>query len=215
MRFADGKTKEFQHPRSVEGLAFSPKGMRFGVARYNGATLHFPATDGKPTELEWAGAHTAITFSPDGNFVVTAMQENALHGWKLADGKHMRMSGYPAKVKSLSWSAKGKWLASSGAPAAIVWPFQAKDGPMGKAPLELGTRGNAVVTSVACHPSQEIVAIGYNDGMVMAVRFADAKEVLLRRPGKGAISSMMWDDEERRIAFGTEAGDCGVIDIAG
>jgi WD40 repeat protein len=215
VRFADGKTKEFQHPRSVESLAFSPKGMRFGVARYNGVTLHFPGTDGKPTELEWAGAHTAITFSPDGNFVVTAMQENALHGWKLADGKHMRMSGYPSKVKSLSWSAKGKWLASSGAQGAIVWPFQAKDGPMGKAPLELGTRGNAMVTSVACHPSQEISAIGYNDGMVMAVRFADSKEVLLRRPGKGAVSSMMWDDEERRIAFGTETGDCGVIDIAG
>ena len=62
-----------------------------------------------------------------------------------------------------------------------------------------------MVTSVACHPSQDIVAIGYNDGMVMAVRFADAKEVLLRRPGKGAVSSMMWDDEERRIAFGTES----------
>ena len=197
------RLKEFAHPRSVEGLAFSPKGMRFGVARYNGATLHFPATDGKPTELEWAGAHTGITFSPDGNFLVTTMQENALHGWKLADGKHMRMTGYPAKVKSLSWSAKGKWLASSGAPAAIVWPFQAKDGPMGKAPLELGTRGNAMVTAVACHPSQDIAAIGYDDGMVMAVRFADAKEVLLRRPGKGAITSMMWDDEERRIAFGT------------
>jgi len=215
VRFADGRTKEFQHPRTVEGLAFSPKGMRFGVARYNGVTLHFPATEGKPTELEWAGAHTAITFSPDGNFVVTAMQENALHGWKIADGKHMRMSGYPSKVKSLSWSAKGKWLASSGAPAAIVWPFQAKDGPMGKAPLELGTRANAMVTCVACHPSQEVAAIGYDDGMVMAVRFADQKEVLLRRPGKGAVTSMMWDDEERRIAFGTEAGDCGVIDIAG
>ena len=66
VRFSDGRTKEFQHPRTVEGLAFSPKGMRFGVARYNGVTLHFPATDGKPTELEWAGAHTAITFSPEG-----------------------------------------------------------------------------------------------------------------------------------------------------
>ncbi|RWK64925.1 WD40 repeat domain-containing protein [Mesorhizobium sp.] len=214
VRFADGKTKEFMHPRSVEGLAFSPKGMRFGVARYNGATLHFPAADGKPVELEWAGAHTGITFSPDGAFLVTTMQKNALHGWKLADGKHMRMSGYPGKVKSLSWSARGKWLASSGAPAAIVWPFSGKDGPVGKAPLELGTRGNAMVTSVACHPSQEVVAVGYDDGMVMAVRFADAKEVLLRRPGKGAITSMMWDREERRVAFGSTAGDCGVIDIS-
>ncbi|MBX3582023.1 MAG: WD40 repeat domain-containing protein [Rhizobiaceae bacterium] len=215
VRFSDGRSREFQHARTVEGLAFSPKGMRFAVARYNGVTLHFPATDGKPTELEWAGAHTAVTFSPDGNFVVTSMQENALHGWKLADGKHMRMTGYPGKVKSLSWSAKGKWLASSGASAAIVWPFQAKDGPMGKAPLELGTRGNALVTCVACHPSEDIVAIGYNDGMVLAVRFADAKEVLLRRPGKGPVTAMMWDKGERRIAFGTDAGDCGVIDITG
>jgi WD40 repeat protein len=213
VRFADGKVKEFVHSRSVEGIAFAPKGMRIGVARYNGATLHFPAADGKPTELEWAGAHTGIAFSPDGNFLVTTMQENALHGWKLADGKHMRMSGYPAKVKSLSWSAKGKWLASSGAPAAIVWPFQAKDGPMGKPPLELGTRGNTMVTCVACHPSQDVVAIGYEDGMVIAARFTDAKEVLLRRPGKGAITAMMWDREERRIAFGSATGDCGVIDI--
>lgn len=214
VKLPDGRVKEFQHPRSVEGLAFAPKGLRIGVARYNGATLHFPATDGKPTELEWAGAHTGITFSPDGNFLVTTMQENALHGWKLADGKHMRMSGYPAKVKSLSWSARGKWLASSGAPAAIVWPFQAKDGPMGKAPLELGTRGNAMVTSVACHPSDDVAAIGYDDGMVLAVRFADAKEVLLRRPGKGAITALMWDKSERRIVFGSAAGDCGVIDIS-
>lgn len=215
IRFADEATKELVHPRSVEGLAFSPKGMRFGVARYNGATLHFPTAEGKPVELEWAGAHTGITFSPDGNFVVTSMQENALHGWKLSDGKHMRMSGYPGKVKSLSWSAKGRWLASSGAQAAIVWPFQSKDGPMGKAPLELGTRGDAMVTSVACHPAEDIVAIGFDDGMVLAARFADGKEALLRRPGKGAISAMGWDGEGHRLAFGSATGDCGIIDITG
>jgi WD40 repeat protein len=214
VRLPDGKMKEFGHPRTVEGLGFAPKGLRLGVARYNGATLHFPATDGKPTELEWAGAHTGVAFSPDGNFLVTTMQENALHGWKLSDGKHMRMSGYPAKVKSLSWSVKGRWLASSGAPAAIVWPFQAKDGPMGKAPLELGTRGNFMVTAVACHPSDDIVAIGFDDGMILAARLADGKEVLLRRPGKGAVTAMAWDRSDRRLAFGSEAGDCGVVDIS-
>lgn len=214
VRLPDGKVKDLQHPRSVEGLGFAPKGLRLAVARYNGATLHFPATDGKPVDLEWAGAHTGVTFSPDGTFLVTTMQENALHGWKLADGKHMRMTGYPSKVKSLSWSAKGRWLASSGAPAAIVWPFQAKDGPMGKAPLELGTRGGSMVTAVACHPKEEIVAIGYDDGMILAARFADHKEVLLRRPGKGPISAMGWDASDRRLAFGSSAGDCGVVDIS-
>lgn len=214
VRFADGREKEFAHSRTVEGLAFAPKGFRVAVARYNGATLHFPLTDGKPTELEWAGAHTGVTFSPDGSFLVTTMQENALHGWRVADARHMKMTGYPAKVKSLSWSAKGRWLASSGANAAIVWPFQGKDGPMGKAPLELGTRGDSVVTSVSCHPADEIAAIGFADGMIMAVRFADAREVLLRRPGKGAVASMAWDKAGRRLAFGGEAGDCGVVDIS-
>lgn len=215
VRLPDGTLRELQHQRSVEGVAFAPKGMRVAAARYNGATLHFPATEGKPVELEWAGAHTGITFSPDGQYVVTTMQENALHGWKLSDGRHMRMAGYPAKVKAMSWSAKGKWLASSGAPAAIVWPFQGKDGPMGKAPLELGTRGDAMVTGVACHPTDDIVAIGYVDGMVLAARIADQKEVLLRRGGNGAVTAMGWGRAGHRLAFGTETGDCGVVDIAG
>ncbi|MCO5064909.1 MAG: WD40 repeat domain-containing protein [Rhizobiaceae bacterium] len=214
VRFSDGKTRTLAHKRSIEAVAFAPKGMRLAAAHYGGATLHFPASEGKPTELTWQGAHTRVMFSPDGNFLVTAMQENALHGWRLADARHMRMSGYPAKVKSMSWSVKGRWLATSGAPAAIVWPFQSKDGPMGKTPLELGTRGDALVTSVACHPTDEISAIGYNDGMILAVRFADAKEVVLRRAGKGAITSMSWDREGRRLVFGSEAGDCGVVDIS-
>jgi WD40 repeat protein len=214
----DGTAKEFAEERTVEALAFAPKGLRIAAARYNGVSLHWVNTTAPAADLDWKGAHTGVTFSPDGRFIVTQMQENALHGWKL-DGKagearHMRMTGYPAKVKSLSWSAKGKWLASSGAPAAIVWPFSAKDGPMGKAPLELGTRANIMVTCVAFHPVEEVLAIGFIDGMILGVRIADGKEALLRRPGKGAITAMSWSGNGKLVAFGSEAGDCGIIDIA-
>lgn len=205
--------REFEHERSVEGLAFAPKGLRLAVARYNGVTLHWLGSDAAPTELTWKGAHFGVTFSPDNRYVISAMQENALHGWRLSDDQHLRMSGYPTKVKSWSWSAKGKWLATSGAAAAIVWPFQSKDGPMGKAPLELGTRGNAMVTCVSCHPSEDMVAIGFDDGLILFVRFVDAKEVLLRRSGKGAVSAMNWDAAGHRLAFGCESGEAGIIDI--
>ncbi|MBC2886197.1 WD40 repeat domain-containing protein [Ochrobactrum sp. CM-21-5] len=213
VRTSDGKVQEFTQERSVEGIAFAPKGQRLAIARYNGATLIWTGTATKPVELEWKGAHIGVTFSPDGRFLITSMQENALHGWRLEDNRHMRMTGYPAKVKDWSWSAKAKWLATSGAPAAIVWPFSGKDGPMGKPPLELGLRGDSMVTAVACHPAEDIAAIGYNDGMILIVRLADSKEVLLRRPGKGAISSMGWDDHGHRLAFGSEAGDCGVVSL--
>ena len=218
VRQKDGTVKEFAEERSVEGLAFAPKGLRIAAARYNGVSLHWVGTNAPAADLDWKGAHTGVTFSPDGRFLVTTMQENALHGWKI-DGKpgehrHMRMTGYPAKVKSLSWSPKGKWLASSGAPAAIVWPFSSKDGPMGKAPLELGTRANIMVTQVSFHPAEEVLAIGFIDGMILGVRVADGKEALLRRPGKGAITGMGWSANGKLLAFASDAGDCGVVDIS-
>jgi WD40 repeat protein len=214
VRFADGRERAFDHARSVGGIAFAPKGMRLAVARYEGVTLWWAGTDAEPVNLAWKGAHLGVTFSPDGKYVVTSMQENALHGWKLEDGKDMKMSGYPAKPRSLSWSQKGRFLATSGANAAILWPFHFKDGPMGRQTLQLGAR-EALVTRVACHPRDEVVAIGYRDGMVLAVRFGDAQEALLRRPAGSPVSALAWDRQGRRLAFGCEGGAAGIIDIAG
>ncbi|MBV2184562.1 MAG: WD40 repeat domain-containing protein, partial [Rhizobium sp.] len=78
VRLADGTTRDFTEERTIEGLGFAPKGMRIAAARYNGVTMHWIGTTGAPVDLEWKGAHTGVTFSPDGRFVVTTMQENAL-----------------------------------------------------------------------------------------------------------------------------------------
>jgi WD40 repeat protein len=212
-REANGKVHELVHARTIEGLAFFPKGFRLACAHYDGVSLHFPGTKGGTHILPWKGAHLNTTIHPEGDYVITAMQENALHGWKLPEKRDLRMSGYPAKTKSFSWSAKGRYLATSGAPAAIVWPFLSKDGPMGKAPLELGTRGDSMVTHVACHPTEDLVAIGYADGMILLVRFSDAREVLLRRNDGAMITSLGWDRNGARIAFGSDKGACGVIDL--
>ena len=215
VRLGQAPVKEIAHERTVEDIAFAPKGLRAATARYDVASLFFPGTDARPASLEWKGAHLGIDFSPDGRFLVTVMQENALHGWRLSDGKHMKMTGYPSKVKDWSWSAKGKFLATSGAPAAILWPFSAKDGPMGKAPLELGTRGDQMVTAVACHPAEDMLAIAYSDGMILAVRFQDAREAVLRRGGDAPVRTMAWDGRGRLLAFGAESGQAGIIDISG
>jgi WD40 repeat protein len=207
----DGRERRLDLARAAGGLAFAPKGTRLAVARYDGVTLWWPGTDAVPQSLDWKGAHLGVSFSPDGKYLVTTMQDSALHGWRLADGKDMRMSGYPAKPRSLSWSAKGRFLATSGANAAVLWPFHHKDGPMGKPPLQLGAR-EVLVTRVACHPREETMAIGYQDGMVLAVRFADAGEAVLRRPGGGAVSALAWESSGRRLAFGTETGAAGIVE---
>jgi len=112
VRAAKGEEKSLEVPSTVGGLAFAPKGLRLAIAHYNGATLWFPNMAATPEFLAWAGSHLAVTFSPDNKFLVTAMHEAAMHGWRLADNRHMRMSGYPGRVRSMSWSAGGRFLAT-------------------------------------------------------------------------------------------------------
>jgi WD40 repeat protein len=213
--FVQGKDRrEFEAPSTVGGLAFLPKGFRLAIAHYNGATLWFPnAKDATPEFLEWKGSHLGATISPDGRFLVTAMQEPMLHGWRLIDRKHMRMSGYASRVMSLSWTADGDWLATSGAPQLILWPFQGKDGPMGKEPRALAPADHRVEV-VACHPKDPIVAAGYANGMVLFTRIADGAEILVRRPGNAPVSALAWSADGRYLSFGTEDGEAGVLDLA-
>jgi WD40 repeat protein len=208
------KLREFEAPSTVGGLAFLPKGFRLAIAHYNGATLWFPnAAQATPERLEWKGSHLGATVSPDGRFLVTSMQEAMLHGWRLADGKHMRMSGYSARVTSLGWTVGGAFLATSGSTELILWPFQGKDGPMAKEPRVLAPSENRVHV-VACHPRQEIIAAGYGDGLVLLVRIEDGAEILARKPGAAPVSALAWSAEGRLLAFGTEDGEAGIVDLA-
>ena len=213
--FAQSKDlREFEAPSTVGGLAFLPKGFRLAVAHYNGATLWFPnAPQAAPEGLEWKGSHLGATVSPDGRFLVTTMQEPMLHGWRLADRKHMRMSGYAARVTSLGWTSGGRWLATSGAPQLILWPFQTKDGPMGKEPRVLAPSQHRVEV-VACRPKRDFVAAGYADGLVLIVRIEDGAAILAKNPGEAPASALAWSPDGMLLAFGTENGEAGVIDLA-
>ena len=212
VRSGKGEDKSFDLPSTVGGLAFAPKGLRLAVAHYNGVTLWFPNMAAQPEFLEWAGSHLAVTFSPDNKFLVTAMHEPAMHGWRLADNRHMRMSGYPGRVRSMSWSAGGKGLATSGADTVIVWPFGSKDGPMGKEPAMLAPL-QARVSAVACHPKQDILAAGYSDGTVLMVRLEDGAEILVRRNGGAAVSGLAWNAKGTLLAYVAEDGDAGMLDM--
>jgi WD40 repeat protein len=140
------------------------------------------------------------------------MQEPTLHGWRLADRQHLRMSGYSARVRSLDWTKDGRWLATSGADQLILWPFQSKDGPMGKQPRILAPLDSRV-SIVACHPKQDIVAVGYADGTVLLVRIEDGAEILVNKPTAASVSALAWDRAGATLAFATEDGQGGILEV--
>jgi WD40 repeat protein len=212
VRTGKGEVRSIDAPSTVAGLCFAPKGLRLAIAHYNGASLWFPNAAAAPTKFEWKGSHLAVTISPDGKFLMTAMQESTLHGWRITDAKNMRMSGYSARVRSMNWTADGKFLATSGSEQLILWPFESKDGPMGKQPTMLAPSSSRV-TIVACHPKQPVVATGYADGRVILVRIDDGALIEAREADGQPVSALGWDGAGRILAFGTESGDAGILTL--
>ena len=206
---------QFDHANTVGGLAFDPRGRRIAAAHYGGISLWW-AKGGmqEPKRLSWSGSHLGLTWSPDGKYIVTAMQENELHGWRVSDSADMRMSGYPTKVRSMSWLPKGRYLATGGAESVVCWPFRGKGGPMGKAPLDLGWGFESVVTVVAAHPRHDAIAAGYKDGAAILVHIGRTQTVLVKQPGEGAVTALAWSADGQHLALGTESGFVGRISLS-
>jgi WD40 repeat protein len=211
-RGGTGAEQTLELPSTVGALALAPKGFRLAIAHYNGATLWFPNAKAEPDGLTWKGSHLGASFSPDGRFLVTSMQEPTLHGWRLADKKDMRMAGYTSRVRSLAWTADGKSLATSGSTQVVLWPFQGKDGPMGKQPKILAPSEHQA-DMVACHPKEGVVAVGYADGLILLVRNDDGAEILAKKPGDAPVTALAWNANGKLLAFGTESGEAGLIDL--
>jgi WD40 repeat protein len=194
------------HPSTISGLAFHPNGGRLAVAHYGGVTLWWVSVPGRtPTRLEWAGSHIGVTWSPDGSTVVTTMQDNELHGWRVSDGQHMRMRGYATKIRSLTWLAKPLMLVTSGADRVIGWRFGAA-GPEGAGPVEAGVRRGRLVTSVAAHPTKPCVAAGFDDGLVRVCSAADDSDIDFRAGSDDRVDGLTWSPDGSWLASATELG---------
>jgi WD40 repeat protein len=205
--------RTFVHERSVAGLAFDAKGRRIAAATYGGLKLWFARIESQqPKALNWAGSHIQAVWSPDGRFIISSMQENALHGWRVDDAKDMRMGGYPAKVKSLVFLDGGKFLATAGANGAVLWPFGGANGPMGKEASEIGFDEAALVAQVAAQPDKPILAAGLDDGRLWIANLATGRLEPLKAEKGAPITALALSRDARRLAWGDEEGQAGVVE---
>ena len=206
--------RAFAHEKTVSGLAFDPKGRRLATAAYGGAQLWWARiAEQKPQVLKWAGSHIAVTFSPDGKFLVSSMQENQLHGWRLSDGKDMRMGGYPAKIKSVAFFDKGNLLVTAGANGAVVWPFAGASGPMGKEAAEIGFSRDSMVVRVAGVETLPVALAGQDDGKIWAAHMRTGRIETLKAEKGSPISALSVSPDGKVLAWGDEDGEAGLLAI--
>jgi WD40 repeat protein len=210
----DGEVREFgPHQSTVADLDFSKDGSRIACAHYGGVTVwSIGQVTLPPRRFAWAGSHVALKWSTDGKFIATGTQENDIHVWRMAQATDMRMQGYPAKVKSLSWTADARFLYTSSQPVFTAWPFHGK-GPEGKPPLQFGDEGAGLMTVVAAHPAAEFVAGGYDSGELQLGDIKAKRSVVLKMADGSAITALAWTPDGFKLAVGNERGDLLVIDL--
>ena len=211
-----GFRQVLEHPSSVGGLAFDRKAKRLAVAHYGGVTVWSrEMRRWKPSSLKWAGSHTRVLWSPDDRFLMTSMQENALHGWRMRDKADLRMSGYPAKVSDLAWAGALPWLATTGAETAVLWPFDGASGPMGRPPLQLCPGGPDLVTAVCTVPGREALFAGLSDGSVLFSEIGQDAEPALVRRGTGSAVTVIVASGSGRLFVADEGGGVLWVSLAG
>ncbi|WP_296175022.1 WD40 repeat domain-containing protein [uncultured Brevundimonas sp.] len=206
--------RDFQHERTVSGVAFDPKGRRIATSTYGGAWLWYARIEQQqPVKLPWAGSHLMVGFSPDGAFVVTAMQDNQMHGWRLKDQKNMRMGGYPSKIKSFAFLAKGQLLATAGAQGVVLWPFIGANGPMGREATEIGFDESTLIAQVAAAPAHGRLAAGLEDGRVWWADPAGQGLDFIKKDKGAPIVALAMSSGAARVAWADEDGQAGVVSL--
>ena len=199
-----------EHASTIGGLSFSPDGQRIAVAHYGGISIRSTRHAGNdPQLLRWAGSHLGVTWSPNGRFLLSMMQENAIKGWRLEDKADLRMSGYQRKVGNWAWSDRGRYLVTSGADCAPCWPFLTRKGPIDQAPLTPGRRSGRLVTAVAGDPTRALIATGYDDGVVLLCLLDGQAPAMVKDATEGGISAMAVSADGRQLALGSECGLAG------
>ena len=201
-RMVEGEIQSIDLPAPATAIAFNPDGECLAIAHSGGATLW--SNDGASRLLAWSGYHRVLVWSPDGQYLVSGMQENALHGWRVADGGDIEMGGYPGQPLSLSFAHDGRYLTTSGGTRPVCWSFDPPNGA--EQPAECGIASKTPVTCVAAHPAQSLIAAGYHNGAVLLCQPGSSEGLFVKGSGGGAVNALAWSGEGSRLAIGTQDG---------
>jgi WD40 repeat protein len=200
-------------PSTVADIAWQPNRNVLAVAAYGGVNLFSPELETATTHWPFKGSPLKLSWSPNGAMLAHGNQDASVHFRYADDGRELHMSGYPTKVRELSWDFRGRYLATGGGPGACIWDCTGR-GPEGSTPRILeGHAGN--LSAVAWQRRGFLLATADTGGKLCLWQTAN------RNPLVGAASfsdteltCLAWSADDKSLAVGTDAGALAVFKVA-
>ena len=136
------------------------------------------------------------------------MQENQIHGWRINDKADLAMSGYPAKIKSFTWVGDTPYLVTSGSSDAVCWPFDGKEGPMGRKPVCVANGGKELATFVKVLDGENAVFTVFSDGSVILSEIDESKKPIRIRNSTGSeVTAIAVSSNREQVLIGDLQGN--------
>jgi len=181
----------------------SPATTIIAAAHFGGVCLWDAANFVIQKELPYGNAILALTWSPDGRWLVAGCHDNSVHLWVPAEDLELHMSGYETKLKELSFSRDSKWLATGGGRDACVWDCTGA-GPEGREPLLLPHQ--ARVCAVAFQHQHGLLASGAADGEFCLWSPSRKNPLIAEVKMPATATRFAWSPDDTLLAVGTEKG---------
>lgn len=201
------------HASTITTVRWSQDGTILAACCYGGVTVWNPPDAADARHLPWKGSLLALELSPDGEHVACGAQDGAVHVWHTRTGADLEMSGYPVKVRELSWDASSRWLATGGSSEVTVWDFSGK-GPAGSRPIQLNGHADLVV-DLAFHEARAQLASGGRDGRTLLWSLARPKRPSAADDGPAAVSKLAFQPGGERLVVGYETGGVRLLEVPG
>lgn len=186
---------------TVTTLQWNNRGVEIAAGSYGGMQLLRGKDLAGADRLAWKGSVLEAAYSPDGKRLSHGNQDASVHFWDLRTREELEMSGYETKVRELAWSNNGRFLATGGGRAAVIWDFAGK-GPRGSRPLEL-PGGGGYITDLAFHPVRPVLAASDESGRVSIWNLEGGTEQLQL---DDLASRVSWSPDGAYLAAGGAAG---------
>ncbi len=195
-------------PSTVADIQWKPGALELASASYGQIALFHPDKTDPVRSLTWKGSQLVLAWSPDGKYIATGDQDSTVHFWTVKTAKDLMMSGYPTKVRELSWDCTSRFLATGGGAVPCVWDVSGK-GPAGTKPLQFEGHEDKV-TGLAFQHSGPLLASAGADGLVALWHPGKHKRALVRAEHKTPVAQIAWSPDDNRLALGTESGTVAV-----